>query len=75
MVAQQRFPLNYRTYEQVILSICGLVTYIRNRFISFANFISFCYGYEVSYELVIKIFMDSSYQLLFPTLIYSLAIS
>jgi hypothetical protein len=25
-VAQQRFPLNSRIYEQVILSICGLVT-------------------------------------------------
>jgi hypothetical protein len=25
-VAQQRFPLNSRIYEQVILTICGLVT-------------------------------------------------
>ncbi|MEO3707276.1 hypothetical protein [Trichormus azollae] len=25
-VAQQILPLNSRTYEQVILSICGLVT-------------------------------------------------
>ncbi|MEO3704686.1 hypothetical protein [Trichormus azollae] len=25
-VAQQRFPPNSRIYEQVILSICGLVT-------------------------------------------------
>ncbi|MFH7023891.1 MAG: transposase family protein [Heteroscytonema crispum UTEX LB 1556] len=24
-IAQQRFPLNSRTYEQVILTICGLV--------------------------------------------------
>ena len=25
-VAQQRFPLNFRIYEQVILTTCGLVT-------------------------------------------------
>ena len=25
-VAQQRFPLNSRIYEQVILTICGLIT-------------------------------------------------
>nr|WP_071588904.1 transposase family protein [Fischerella sp. FACHB-380] len=24
-IAQQRFPLNSRTYEQIILTICGLV--------------------------------------------------
>ncbi len=25
-LAQQRFPLNFRIYEQVILTTCGLVT-------------------------------------------------
>ncbi|MEO3705971.1 hypothetical protein [Trichormus azollae] len=71
-VAQQRSPLNYQIYEQVILTICGLVTLIiGSLFYPFHK----CYGYELSYELVINIFMDSFYQLLFPTLILSLALS
>ena len=73
-VPQQRFPLNSPIYSQVILTNYLWFSHIRNWFISFAHFINVM-KYEVSYKFVTNISMDSSYQLLLPTLILSFALS